>query len=203
MTRIYHQENYLHSQCVPLPHLEGKREKPHEVQGTEPAWNTGNKKHRGWNQWNEPVILRCYDCITDKPKEPTYKLLQLTDEFIKDTGSTGNIKHQLCLRIPAINRKKVKRYCLPSHVCALLFDPTDCSPPGSSVHGIFQARILEWVAIVYSRGSSLPLAGRFFPTVPPRKPDCHCISPPPPQIPRNKSNKRCVRFYTWNGTKYF
>ena len=30
----------------------------------------------------------------------------------------------------------------------------DCSPPGSSVHGIFQARILEWVAISYSRGSS-------------------------------------------------
>ena len=29
-------------------------------------------------------------------------------------------------------------------------DPLDCSPPGSSVHGIFQARILEWVAISYS-----------------------------------------------------
>lgn len=44
----------------------------------------GNKKHRGWNRWNETVILRCSDCITDKPKEPTYKLLRLTDEFIKD-----------------------------------------------------------------------------------------------------------------------
>ena len=32
----------------------------------------------------------------------------------------------------------------------------DCSPPGSSVHGIFQARILEWVAISFSRGSSWP-----------------------------------------------
>ena len=30
----------------------------------------------------------------------------------------------------------------------------DCSPPGSSVHGIFQARILEWIAISFSRGSS-------------------------------------------------
>ena len=37
-----------------------------------------------------------------------------------------------------------------------LCDPMDCSPPGSSVHGIFQARILEWVAISYSRGSSQP-----------------------------------------------
>ena len=53
-----------------------------------------------------------------------------------------------------------------------LWDPMDCSPPGSSVHGISQARILEWVAISYSRGSSHPRdwtqdshiagAGRFF-----------------------------------------
>ena len=35
-------------------------------------------------------------------------------------------------------------------------DPMGCSPPGSSVHGIFQARILEWVAISFSRGSSRP-----------------------------------------------
>ena len=37
-----------------------------------------------------------------------------------------------------------------------LFNPLDCSPPGSSVHGILQARIWEWVAISYSRGSSQP-----------------------------------------------
>ena len=40
--------------------------------------------------------------------------------------------------------------------CATLCDPMDCSLPGSSVHGIFQARILEWVAISFSRGSSRP-----------------------------------------------
>ena len=38
--------------------------------------------------------------------------------------------------------------------CPTLGDPRDCSPPGSSVHGILQARILEWVAISFSRGSS-------------------------------------------------
>ena len=56
--------------------------------------------------------------------------------------------------------------------------PTDCSPPGSSVCGIFQARILEWVAISFSRGSFLfrdqilvsCLPGRFFITKPPGKP---------------------------------
>ena len=40
--------------------------------------------------------------------------------------------------------------------CPTLCDPMDCSPPGSSIHGIFQARILEWVAISFSRRSSWP-----------------------------------------------
>ena len=40
--------------------------------------------------------------------------------------------------------------------CLTLCDPMDYSPPGSSVHGILQARILEWVAIPFSRGSSPP-----------------------------------------------
>ena len=58
-------------------------------------------------------------------------------------------------------------------------DPMDCSLPGASVLGILQTRILEWVAISYSRwGSSLPrdqvhvscLAGGFFTAEPPAKP---------------------------------
>ena len=40
--------------------------------------------------------------------------------------------------------------------CPTLCNPVDCSPSGCSVHGIFQARILEWVAISFSRGSSRP-----------------------------------------------
>ena len=40
-----------------------------------------------------------------------------------------------------------------------LCDPMDCSPPGSSIHGISQARILEWVAISFSGGSSQPRDG--------------------------------------------
>ena len=40
--------------------------------------------------------------------------------------------------------------------CLTLCNPTDCSPPGSSGHGILQGRILEWVAISSSRGSSPP-----------------------------------------------
>ena len=54
--------------------------------------------------------------------------------------------------------------------CLTLCDPLDCILPGSSVHAILQARMLEWVAIPSSRGSSQPrdqtqvshIAGRFF-----------------------------------------
>ena len=59
---------------------------------------------------------------------------------------------------------------LVAQSCPTLCDPTDCSPPGSSVHGILQAGILKWIAIPFSRGSSQPrdrsqvscIAGRFF-----------------------------------------
>ena len=45
--------------------------------------------------------------------------------------------------------------CVPSHFShAWLCNPKDCSPPGSSVHQLLQARILEWVAMPFSRGSS-------------------------------------------------
>ena len=40
--------------------------------------------------------------------------------------------------------------------CPTLCDPMDCSLPGSSIYGIFQARVLEWAAISFSRGSSQP-----------------------------------------------
>ena len=43
-----------------------------------------------------------------------------------------------------------------AQLCPTLCDPMDCNLPGSSVHGVFQARILEWVAISFSRGSSPP-----------------------------------------------
>ena len=41
-------------------------------------------------------------------------------------------------------------------LCPIRYDLTDCIPQGSSVHGILHARILEWVAMPFSRGSSQP-----------------------------------------------
>ena len=51
--------------------------------------------------------------------------------------------------------------CSVTQLCLHLCNPMDCSPPGSSVHGILQARILEWIAIAFSRGSSLHVYGLF------------------------------------------
>ena len=60
---------------------------------------------------------------------------------------------------------------LAAQLCPTFCNPMDYSLPGSSVHGILQVRILEWIAISFSRGSSWPrdqtlvscIAGRFFP----------------------------------------
>ena len=76
--------------------------------------------------------------------------------------------------------------CSVASVVSISLQPYGlCSPPGSSVQGILQAKILEWVAMPYSRGSSQPkdqtqvscTAGRFFTTEPPGKPYVHTTCP--------------------------
>ena len=52
--------------------------------------------------------------------------------------------------------KKKSVHVLVTQSCPILCNPMDCSPPGSTVQGIFQARILEWIAIPFSRGYSQP-----------------------------------------------
>ena len=60
--------------------------------------------------------------------------------------------------------------CSAAQSCPTLRNPMDCYPPGSSVHGILQVRVLEWVVISSSRGTSQPrdqthvscIAGGFF-----------------------------------------
>ena len=66
------------------------------------------------------------------------------------TGTSQSIKRWLPLLPTCV------RACLIVQSYPTLWDPMNCSPPGSSVHGILQATILEWVAIPFSRGSSQP-----------------------------------------------
>ena len=80
--------------------------------------------------------------------------------------------HRLfCCGAQALERRPQQLWhTLKSLSCVRLCDPMDCSPPGSSIHGILQGRILEWVAISFPRGCSQPrdrtqfscIAGRCF-----------------------------------------
>ena len=65
-------------------------------------------------------------------------------------------KHLLLGRKAMTNLKWKKSESEVAQLCPTLCNPKDCSLPGSSVHGIFQARVLEWFAISFSRGSSQP-----------------------------------------------
>ena len=89
------------------------------------------------------------------------------DEHIKNTLSTAKRYDSFKIMISFFFKSwKVK----VTQSCPTLCDPMDCSLPGSSVHGILQVRILEWVAVPFSRGSSEPrdwaqvshIAGGFF-----------------------------------------
>ena len=90
-------------------------------------------------------------------------------------SSSGSHIRQKCESTQNIREKWkmgiFKMHCvLIAQLCLTLCDPRDCSPPGFSVHGILQARILEWTAIPFSRGTSQHkyqtlvsyLVGRFF-----------------------------------------
>ena len=71
--------------------------------------------------------------------------------------AVGKWNQTVCLKIVGqflINWSHAHAQLLQS--CPTLCDPMDCSPPGSSVHGILQARILEWVVMPSFRGSSWP-----------------------------------------------
>ena len=79
--------------------------------------------------------------------------------------------HLILNEIEGLLRVLSRGVCvLVTQSCPTLCNPKNCSPPGSSVHGILQARMLEWVAIPFSRGSSRPMdqtqvsciTGRFF-----------------------------------------
>ena len=94
---------------------------------------------------------------------PARKTIKLTNNFssitiiLKDGEITlsnfwgKKLSTQSCTYMKS-SLEKVK----VAQSCPTLWEPVDCSPPGSSVHGILQARILEWVAIAFSRGSSQP-----------------------------------------------
>ena len=78
------------------------------------------------------MLMACIEAVTD------------CQHFLAALGEHGT-------------RLELALLALVPQSCLTLCNPMDCSPPGSSVHGILQARILEWAAIPFSRGSSRPM----------------------------------------------
>ena len=107
--------------------------------------------------------------------ESSSSLLDLP--FSSSSTSKSTLMYELCFVILFL--PLCSSVYMHAQSCLTLCDPMDCSPAGSPVHEMFQARILEWVVVSFSRGSSWPrvesvsraLAGRFFTTLPPGKPD--------------------------------
>ena len=136
-------------------------------------------------------------CMSAQPEARSKQMLWMKEE-----------EQQAHLRGGTLGRK-----VLVVQSCPTLGNPMDCSPPGSPVHGILQARILEWVAISISRGSSWPrdwaqvccIADRFFTIWTTRedphqrgpgafsKSSAHCSSvrPCPHGLGLSESRRRC------------
>ena len=89
-------------------------------------------------------------------------------------GRGGQIQHYTGGREGQCNCKR--GMFLVAQPCPALYNPVDCSPPGSSVHGILQARIPEWVAMPSSRGST-PAQGSIEPRSPPLQVDSLPLEP--------------------------
>ena len=106
-------------------------------------------------------------CTDKKNQCPTFCLLTSTQHQGAGTLLMENAVHPCLLaekaEVAAV--QPLPPFLLPvsscRHTCSvaqlcLTCNTTDCSPPGSSIHGISQARMLEWIAIFFSRGSSQP-----------------------------------------------
>ena len=78
--------------------------------------------------------------------KPTFSLSSLT--LIKRFFSASSLS-----AIRVVSSAYLRLLIFLPAICLTLWDPLDCSLPGSSIHGIFQARILEWVAVSFSRSS--------------------------------------------------
>ena len=114
--------------------------------------STGSSKRSRKREFQENIYIcfidhaKAFDCVDHN------KLWKILQEM-------GIPDHLTCLlrNLYAGQEATVKESASEvAQPCLTLCDPMDCSLPGSSVHGIFQAIVLEWIAISFSRGSSQP-----------------------------------------------
>ena len=98
-----------------------------------------------WDHFCMPLLLLQLSrfSLSDSVRPQRWQPTRLPHPWDSPGKNTGVGCH--CL----LQCMKVKSESEVAQLCLTLSDPMDCSPPGSSVHGIFQARVLEWVAIAF------------------------------------------------------
>ena len=118
-----------------------------------------------WNRWMEALTsYRCAIWNTWPPqsmwqiKGSAKGLILAINHFVSElVHNTSSHSPLTSTRHKVLSDQAQGRVCvLGTQSCPTLCEPTDCSSPGSSVHGTLQARILDGVAICFSRGSPLP-----------------------------------------------
>ena len=115
----------------------------------------GGKEGLGWTgRWDWHIHIQCNVCcccccsvasvVSDSVRPHRWQPTRLPHPWDSPGKNTGVGCHFLLQCVKLKSESEVAQSCpTPS-------DPMDCSPPGSSVHGIFQARVLEWGAIAFS-----------------------------------------------------
>ena len=100
------------------------------------------------------VLSRCILAPFPCPPQPldqfVVQLLSRVQLFATSWTAARQVSLSFAISEPKESESEV------AQSCPTLCDPMDCILPGSSVHGIFQAIVLEWIAISFSRGSSQP-----------------------------------------------
>ena len=107
------------------------------------------RPHGLYSPWNSPgqntgvgslsLLQQIFPNPGTEPRSPSFQVVSLPAEPQGEPSLPSELK-----------------WSEVAQPCPTLCDPVDCSLPGSSVRGIFQARVLEWVSISFSRGSSRP-----------------------------------------------
>ena len=133
------------------------------------TWNIVSRNSLIWNsppglEIQAPFLCQKWDISFFQVLFQTTKFLTVCDYGEQGFLSTSEIRKwghpkNGVIMTPfscIMSFREIWKEVLVAQSCLTPCNPMDCSPPGSSVDGIFQARILEWVAISSSRGSSRP-----------------------------------------------
>ena len=125
-------------------------------------WDSGSKVYRRFLYYSYDFSIRL-ELLQQNITRISLPGTIGSQKLVKRELGAGNQQGTPCLA-------EAGMCVLAAQSCPTLCDPMDRSLPGSALHGILQARVLEWVAVSFSRGSSQPrdrtqlsyIAGRFF-----------------------------------------